>query len=113
MGVNNVALSSNSIIHFTKTKESLKGILENNFKLSFCKETFHLGNDVSRIYVPMVSFCDIPLSEVKNHIEKYGAYGIGLTREWAIKQGLNPVLYLEKESGKARGQTLHLTLLTL
>ena len=93
-----MALSSNSIIHFTRTKESLMGILENNFKIHYCREKIFLPESYRELYVPMVSFCDIPLSEVKEHINKYGSYGIGLTREWAVRTGLNPVLYLEKKS---------------
>lgn len=93
-----MALSSNSIIHFTNTKEALKGILENNFNLKYCKEHIEIEDAEFDLGVPMVSFCDIPLSEVKDHISKYGSYGIGLTREWAIRNGLNPVLYLEKHS---------------
>ncbi|MGP9799904.1 abortive infection system antitoxin AbiGi family protein [Rheinheimera sp. NSM] len=93
-----MALSSNSIIHFTNTKDALKGILESNFKLKYCKEQIETTEGISLIGVPMVSFCDIPLSEVKDHIIKYGSYGIGLTREWAERNGLNPVLYLEKNS---------------
>jgi hypothetical protein len=46
----------------------------------------------------MVRFCDIPLSQIKDHISKYGEYGIGLTREWGIRRKLNPVLYLEPSS---------------
>lgn len=83
-------LSSSSIIHFTNKKAYLKGILENNFHISYCSETVTFGTQNWSFHAPMVSFCDIPLSEVKNHIEKYGSYGIGLTKEWASRNGLNP-----------------------
>jgi Putative abortive phage resistance protein AbiGi, antitoxin len=92
-------LSANTLIHFTNDKEKLKKILEEHFRIFYCKEIVSLVNNKEATYVaPMVSFCDIPLSEVKMHITKYGKYGIGLTKEWAIRKGLNPVLYLSKES---------------
>lgn len=95
-------LSSNSIIHFTNNKEALIGILTNNFNLSYCTESIILDNKPLSYAVPMVSFCDIPLSQVKEHITKYGAYGIGLTKEWAQKSKLNPVLYIEKNSNLSK-----------
>lgn len=91
-------LSSNTLIHFTSSAENLKGILTSNFKLSYCKECAVIGGKKNTIHVPMVSFCDIPLSQIKDHISKYGEYGIGMTRNWARKNGLNPVLYMEKDS---------------
>ena len=93
-----MGLSSNSIIHFTKEKEFLIGILQNNFKIHYCLEKLFIGDGSLEFAVPMVSFCDIPLSEVKIHLENYGPYGIGLTKEWAARQKLNPVLYIEKDS---------------
>lgn len=93
-----MSLSSNSIIHFTNNSAALKGILKDNFKLSYCLESPILDNRSINFYVPMVSFCDIPLSEVKEHITKYGPYGLGLTKEWAERKRLNPVLYIDKNS---------------
>lgn len=90
-------LSSNTIIHFTNTKESLKGILQDNFKMKYCLENVTLDTELNYA-APMVSFCDIPLSEIKDHIGKYGAYGLGLTKEWAQKNKLNPVLYIQTGS---------------
>lgn len=99
---NTMALSSNTLTHFTKQKDALFGILENNFKIFFCKEAVFLGNKSQNFYCPMVSFCDIPMSEIKDHIKKYGSYGIGLTKEWALKSGLNPVLYIAPNSALSR-----------
>lgn len=91
-------LSSNSVIHFTSEKENLLNILSDNFRVFYCTEEYSLSNYLVTAKVPMVSFCDIPLSEIKDHIGKYGNYGIGLTKDWAVRMGLNPVLYIEPRS---------------
>jgi hypothetical protein len=93
-----MSLSSNTLIHFTNHKEKLKQILEENFRVFNCRETVILGGQNSTWHLPMVSFCDIPLSEVKNHISKYGEYGLGMTKEWGMRKGLNPVLYVAQQS---------------
>lgn len=93
-------LSSNSIIHFTKTSDALKGILQENFKIKYCLESIELITKFEYAS-PMISFCDIPLSQIKEHIGKYGSYGIGLTKEWAQKQKLNPVIYMQSNSNLA------------
>jgi len=94
-----MALSSNTLTHFTSKKEALFGILEGHFKIYFCKEVIRsVKNKRWSFYSPMVSFCDIPMSEIKDHIKKYGSYGIGLTKEWAMRNGLNPVIYVAHNS---------------
>lgn len=94
-----MALSSNTLTHFTREKEALFGILQGHFKIFFCKEVVRLTKGKRwSFYTPMVSFCDIPMSEIKDHIKKYGSYGIGLTKEWAMRNGLNPVLYVASNS---------------
>lgn len=89
-----MAISSSSIIHFTQTKAALKGILKDNFKVKYCLETLCLVEKRSVKAFPVVSFCDIPLSQVKDHIGKYGSYGIGLSKECAKREGLSPVQYV-------------------
>lgn len=93
-----MALSSNSLFHFTEDKSALLGILADNFRLGWCKESYETEALAPDFYVPMVSFCDIPLSQIKRHIGSYGPYGIGLTKSWAIRNGLNPVIYMQSES---------------
>lgn len=93
-----MTVSANAVIHFTKSLDNLKGILADNFKLAYCHEQ-HVINEVSfGFYVPMVSFCDIPLGQIKDVLDSYGTYGIGLSKEWAASKGLNPVIYLENKS---------------
>lgn len=96
-----MGLSSNTIIHFTKNFTNLKGILGNNFKVSYCREKIISENNQADYLIPMVSFCDIPFSQILNHVNNYGSYGIGLKKKWAEEKGLNPVLYIEKKSNLA------------
>ncbi|WP_169336025.1 abortive infection system antitoxin AbiGi family protein [Flavobacterium rivuli] len=103
-----MGLSSNSIIHFTKNFSSLKGILEGNFKIKYCRETIHSTLKSIDVLIPMVSFCDIPFSQILNHIDSYGSYGLGLKKTWAEKNGLNPVLYLDKSSSLSNNISVHL-----
>ena len=91
-------LSANTVFHFTEKKEDLEGILEHDFKVYYCKEQLYIGRNPMVFRAPMVSFCDIPLSEIKPHIKSYGPYGIGLSKEWAVRSKLNPVIYMEKNS---------------
>ena len=50
----------------------------------------------------MVCFCDIPLSRVDEHVQFYGQFGIGLTKEWAISNGLTPIHYVSHNSSIAK-----------
>lgn len=97
-----MAVSTNSILHFTKRITFLKKILTGSFSISYCKEIFILNNVGYELGIPMVSFCDIPLSQILDHVHKYGNYGIGLSKEWAKSKGLNPILYMEQDSSSAK-----------
>lgn len=89
-------ISTNTIFHFTGSIDNLESILRNDFYPQFCFEDF-FGTITSipniEKAIPMVCFCDIPLSQVRKHIKTYGEYAIGLSKEWAIRKRINPVLY--------------------
>lgn len=85
------------VCHFTRRSNVLINILVSRFfKVSYAKEEI-IGTDATRTFgIPMVSFCDIRLSQLNEHITKYGKYGIALSKDWAISKGLNPVSYISK-----------------
>ena len=91
-------LSTESIIHYTSKYEYLTSIIKEGFRIKYCAEEIALDNGTSKSAHPMLSFCDIPLSASKEHFEKYGNYGIGLSKKWAKKTGINPVIYIDKDS---------------
>lgn len=91
-------VTSDTLFHFTNSISNLKNILNQRFKITYCKETFSLDNTSHSYYFPMLSFSDIPLSLTKDHIYKYGNFGIGMSKEWGIRNQLNPVIYIEQNS---------------
>lgn len=92
-----MALYPNILFHFTKIN-GLYAILSSTFKVSYARERILGGNKIKEFAVPMVSFSDLRLSELKDNIGTYGKFGIGLTKEWAINNGLNPVMYASQQS---------------
>jgi len=93
-----MAISTNSIIHYTSSYKALISILKEGFRIQYCLERLKLHRETSTAAHPMVSFCDIPLSDSTQHFAAYGRYGIGLSKEWAIANGVNPVIYIDQKS---------------
>lgn len=91
-------LSADTLFHFTKNIDTLCKILDNGFRPSYCMEMFTSENSLSNCYTPMVCFCDIPLSQVHRHVDRYGKYGVGMKVDWGIKKDVNPVTYVSKDS---------------
>jgi len=53
---------------------------------------------IRKIAFPMKCFCDINLHQLKDHLEWYGYYGVAFTKEWGMKQRIQPVQYIISES---------------
>lgn len=108
-----MAISSNSIIHYTKELVRLESIIKSKgFRINYCSEKVNTRGGQSYAFaIPMVSFCDIPITEYKKHfyhtkgkkLGYYGDYGIGLNKSWASKNGLNPVVYIDYNSFTGTG----------
>jgi len=91
-----MAISSKSLFHFTSF-DNLLSILEcMYFQVNYSKEQFVIRQNTLIYYVPMVCFCDIPLTQTRDHIEDYQGFAIGLTKDWGIGHGLNPVFYINQ-----------------
>lgn len=88
-------ISSQSLFRFVREESHLIRILEHCFipRFSLEKQMYFNSRVTEKYAYPMVCFCDIPLSQVKNHVCSYGSFGIGMKRTWGIKHNLTPVHY--------------------
>lgn len=84
------------LIHFTGSLDNILKILRNNFIPYYSMEKILNGR--MEVAIPMVSFCDIPLSLIEEHRKVYGDYAIGLSKEWGIRNKLNPIFYYVENS---------------
>ena len=90
---------SHTLFHFTKNIEFVKNILLDGFWPRYCLEdlSWYIF-EYDYVAFPMVCFCDIPLSRISEHVDFYGEFGVGVTKEWALANNLNPLSYLAKNS---------------
>lgn len=72
-------------------------ILQEGMIPNFCKEEFSTNTSNYVVGIPMISFCDIPLTRTDIFTGRYGNHAIGLSKEWALRNGINPILYISNE----------------
>lgn len=109
------SINASSLFHFTKKKETLESILSNGLRFSYAFESISPQITANINYssipkkvvegllketgiaIPMISFCDIPITRASLHMGRYGKYMIGFDKshltEW-YKNTINPVLYI-------------------
>ena len=89
-------LSASVLFTFTPKIEYLIYMLQKGIVPRYSYE--RLPGSEKGYIAPMKCFCDIPLSKVKYHMERYGYYGIGLKKSFLRKQGATPVIYVHAKS---------------
>ena len=97
---NSRGLSANTLFHFTSSLDNLINFLTNEFHPNFCLENLSVLEElpIPEMAIPMLSFCDIPLSQIGRHLNVYGDYGIGMTKPWGMQNRIAPVLYTYRGS---------------
>jgi hypothetical protein len=88
----------NLISHFTK-RNTIFEILKCQYflpKYNIQEIPYKLDGS-NKAAFPIVCFCDSGVDIIK-HIGKYGNFGLGLCKKWAIKNKLNPVFYFNSNS---------------
>lgn len=93
--------SANTLFNCMKELEYLKSVLTNEAIIPrYYPENLSYLNikNVSNIAFPMKCFCDIYLNKLADHMRFYGYYGIGMSKDWGIQHGIQPIHYINPKS---------------
>lgn len=109
-----MGLSSNIIWHQAPFDAILEILKSQMFLCSYSAEQIKWRMSELEVAFPMISFCDLPISDMKEYLThnetneisgKYGECTIGLNQDWAYKAGMTHVWYLDPKCEYLR-QTL-------
>ncbi len=98
-------ISSSNLLHHTRTFENLLSIIQYGFEHRVVHESLPFSEPPSSMLnIPglirydyefrAVCFTDLPTDRIVNHIEQYGKYIIGLTKDWGKFNGVTPIRYV-------------------
>lgn len=90
------SLRTSSLFHYTDFN-GLKRILTGGLVPNYCSKDLTVGEREFVIGLPMVCFCDIPLTRTEEFTKRYGRHAIALSKEWAARNNINPILYAVDE----------------
>lgn len=94
-------IQADTLFTFTSELEFLIPYIENACLYPrYCDEDIeYLKIDkLKKIYIPMKCFCDINLHRINCHLDWYGYYGLAFPKEWGMKNGIQPIQYINPES---------------
>jgi len=94
-------IQANTLFTFMPELVFLLKIIKNK-KIAprYCEENIKYLKikNIDTVSFPMKCFCDINLHKINNHLEWFGYYGIGLTKEWGIENKLQPLIYINSNN---------------
>lgn len=99
-----MGLSANIVWHQAPFQAIVDILRAKNFICSYSTETIKWRRSSLEVAFPMVSFCNLPISDMKEYltdnktnklIGKYGDCTIGMSYEWAYNSGMSNVWYLD------------------
>ena len=91
-----------------KIIESYNKILKSKGYVQITSDELHLSSQIeyklrnyNRHSNKMKSVkLDLPSNLLKIHKKRYGNYGLSLSKEWGIKNGINPVMYVSDKNAQ-------------
>lgn len=93
-----MGLSSTVLWHQTKRDAFFKILSSRRLYYSYSQEFVLTKNPDNPIAFPMISLCDLPLSEFASNNWTYGDFAIGFSQNWGSKNRFTPVCYCNKNS---------------
>lgn len=55
-------------------------------------------NDTDAMFAQVVCFCDIPVTDLQIHMNKYSRFGLSFLKPFLVNKGANPVMYVADNS---------------
>lgn len=95
------SIQADTLFTFTSELEFLIPYIENACLFPrYCDEDIKYLNieDLKKVCIPMKCFCDINLHRIGRHLDCYGYYGLAFPKEWGMKNGVQPIQYINPES---------------
>src|SRR5574344_87043 len=106
-------LSSDALFHYTHNGKTFDKILSKGLRYSYSYEFMPLektdkqneeGVSIIKnghgLILPIISFCDIPISQSYFHRQRYGSYAISFNKEYLrsiLPDTLNPIMYVSSK----------------
>lgn len=94
-------IQADTLFNFnTKLEYIIQAIKLKMLSPRYCKEdiSYLKISGIKEIAYPMKCFCDINLHKLEDHLDWYGYYGLAFSKEWGMKNKIQPVQYINPDS---------------